>query len=384
MKLRDHHFNPNSSWAGISKINKVENKTYKRILLAVRVVVLFIIIGLIIGIININNSLKVHETDIPFVIEQGESVSSIAKHLKETGAIKSEKVFNGMVFLKHSGKKIKAGEYIIKGKTVSDLIDIFVEGVKRKEIELQFIEGWTMTDMDAYLLQKGITSPGEFYKFVSEEYISKTPAFDMDKPIYDFPEIMADKYYAPFNDAVNKKTDANLSLEGYLFPDTYRFFEGVTKEEIVKRMLSEFEQKFTTEMREDAKNAGHSIYETVIMASILERELRTYKDKATAADIFWRRIEEGMPLQADATVNYVINGNNPSLTLEQTKIDSPYNTYKYPGLPIGPISNPGEDSLKAAIYAAPNDYWYYLSKPSGETVFSKTLNEHNINKQKYL
>ena len=120
------------------------------------------------------------------------------------------------------------------------------------------------------------------------------------------------------------------------------------------------------------------------MASIIEKEVRTSEDKKLVSGILWKRWGIGMPLQADATVVYASGKKNGYVTFEDLKIQSPYNTYLHIGLPVGPISNPGLESIVAAIYPQSSDFWYYLSKPSGETVFSKTLAEHNNAKIKYL
>ena len=120
------------------------------------------------------------------------------------------------------------------------------------------------------------------------------------------------------------------------------------------------------------------------MASILEDELRTDRDRAKAADLFWRRLDIGMALQSDATVNYVTGKGRAQPSIEDTKVDSPYNTYKYPGLPPGPIGNPGVSAIRAAVSPEPNTFLYYLSAPDGTTYFAETYEQHLANKAKYL
>jgi len=121
------------------------------------------------------------------------------------------------------------------------------------------------------------------------------------------------------------------------------------------------------------------------MASMIEKEVQTPEDKKMVSGILWKRITEGMPLQVDATVNYITGKHDKGVQIKDTVIDSPYNTYKYYGLPKGPISNPGMDSIQAAIYPQKSVYWYYLSATkTGETIFSKTLEEHNLAISKYL
>lgn len=176
----------------------------------------------------------------------------------------------------------------------------------------------------------------------------------------------------------------SASLEGYLFPDTYRFFEDSTPEQVVAKLLENFNAKFSDSLRTSLTSQGRDVYETVILASIVERELQTDADRAKAADIFLRRIEAGIPLQSDATVNYVTGKSALQPTYDDLQIDSPYNTYKYPGLPPGPIGNPGLSALRAAVNPEANPYYYFLTGTDGKTHFAKTLEEHVLNRQKYL
>ena len=379
---KQNTFAPNPSWAGISKINKVENVKYKHSLLVLKIGAGVFVLSVIFLFFAVQQGMLVHGGGKPFIIQEGESVAVIAQHLKERGAISSETVFKAFVLAQRVQGKLKSGEYILKNGDLPMLIGLFTQGVKPREVSLTFLEGWTIDDIDAYLLQKGFINPGAFSLLASKEYLRRSKALIPDG-IYDLPDIIIEEQRAVKRGDADSVPSA-YSLEGYLFPDTYRFFADATPETIIKKMLFTFDKKFTQEMKSAATSGGKSIEEVVVMASLLEKEVRAYEDKAKVSDIFWRRIEKGMPLQADATVNYVIKGNNPSLTLEQTRIDSRYNTYKYTGLPVGPIANPGIDSLKAAIYPEPNKFWYYLSSPDGTTIFSKTLDEHNINKQKYL
>jgi len=147
-------------------------------------------------------------------------------------------------------------------------------------------------------------------------------------------------------------------------------------------MLSNFEKKLTQELKDEIQKQKKSVFDIITMAAMLEKEVRTLSDKKIVSGILWKRLEAGMPLQIDATINYITGKSDPGATIKDTKIDSPYNTYKYKGLPKGPISNPGMSSITAAIEPTDSPYWFYLS--DGATYFSKTLEEHNVNKAKYL
>jgi UPF0755 protein len=161
-------------------------------------------------------------------------------------------------------------------------------------------------------------------------------------------------------------------------------YEDATAEEIIKKMLENFEKKMTPELLQDIKKQGRTLRDIIIMASILEKEVQTEKDMRLIADILWRRLEINWALEVDSTLNYILDDKKPALTNKDLLIDSPYNTYKYTGLPPSPISNPGLAAIRAAIYREPNNFWFYLSKPDGETVFSVNFEEQVGNKGKYL
>jgi len=175
-----------------------------------------------------------------------------------------------------------------------------------------------------------------------------------------------------------------LPYEGYLFPDTYRIAKDATSEDIVKIMLSNFDARVDAEMMTEIEKQGRKLHDVMIMASVLDREGQTPEDMALVADLFLRRIKIGIPMQADSTVNYVIAGDKPSITIAQTKIDSPFNTYKYPNLPLGPIGNPGINAIRAAIYPQKNNFLYFLTDAEGNVHYAATFEEHIKNKQKYL
>lgn len=162
--------------------------------------------------------------------------------------------------------------------------------------------------------------------------------------------------------------------EGYLFPDTYRFYKTAKPEDIVKRMKDNFSKKVAPDVSRDV----------IILASLLEEEVKSTEDRKVVAGILLKRLKLGMGLNVDAALTYVLGKASNELTAEDLKYDSLYNTYKYRGLPPGPISNPGLDAISAALNPAPSPYFYYLTDKEGKTHYAATLEEHALNKRKYL
>lgn len=177
--------------------------------------------------------------------------------------------------------------------------------------------------------------------------------------------------------------DKAIKKEGYLFPDTYFFLPNVKTEEIIKTLESTFFIKIA-KLEDDIEKFGEPLHSVVTMASILEKEARTMETKRIIAGILWTRIDIGIALQVDVTFDYINGKNTYQLTLEDLKIDSPYNTYKYAGLPPGPITNPGYDSLYATVNPIQSEYLYFLSDRSGIMHYSKTFDEHKRKKSLYI
>ncbi|MFZ2038749.1 MAG: endolytic transglycosylase MltG [Minisyncoccia bacterium] len=171
--------------------------------------------------------------------------------------------------------------------------------------------------------------------------------------------------------------------EGYLFPDTYFWLENVTASEVVTALNLNFEKQ-TKYLQSVASSSKRSFSDIVKVASIVELEANNKIDRKIIADIIWRRLKIGIPLQVNASLKYIGVKDTFVLTTEQTKIDSPYNTYKYKGLPPTPISNPGLEALEATVSPTANNYLYFLTGRDGKMYYARTYDEHLQNKQKYL
>ena len=300
-----------------------------------------------------------YREEIIFSVSKGDNFREIGKKLEETGLIKNSFLFEFYALLSGKFRNFQAGSYYFcSNESVVDIADTIYLG-KTVQKKLTIIEGWNLEDIADYLEGLEIVDKDDFLK--------KTKSFEFDNSfsfLEDRPE--------------------NASLEGYLFPDTYSLPYDADKNSIIKILLSNFDNKLGDDLREKIKNQEKSIFEIITIASLIEKEVRTFEDKKLVSGIIRKRLNIGMPLQIDATVSYITGRKTTKISITETQIDSPYNTYKYRGLPIGPICNPGLESIKAAVFPEETEYLFYLSKPDGETVFSKTLQEHNIAKNKYL
>lgn len=314
-----------------------------------------------------------------FLVEKNQGVREISANLEKEGLIKSRFFLNFYTVLSGKTRNLQTGEYLLtSADSITKIVRKIAFGDVVKE-KITIIEGWDLRDAGFYLENKGIFQAEELWEIAGFSAVDYSRAKDLPIPI-DF----SSDY-----DFLTEKPK-NIGLEGYLFPDTYWLNKGASIEEIVRKMLDNFDKKLTSDLREEIAAQGKSIFEIITMASLLEKEVKTKEEKEIASGIFWKRIEERMPLDSCATIAYILGGGN--WTFEEMRkeiakgkeIDSPYNTYKYLGLPLGPICNPGLESIIAAVYPKNSEYWYYFSLPDGETIFSRTLEEHNIAQVKYF
>lgn len=308
---------------------------------------------------EINNPLDSSGQEINFVINKGETVSNIAKNLADVEIIRSPLYFK--IYLRHQKlqEKLQAGTYVLSSKlNIKEIVDIFINGkIVKNEIPITILEGWTNNDIAEYLAKIEVADKEKFLK-VSHVGIK------------DF----------SFLKGLSKKA----SLEGYLFPDTYIIYRNASEEDIIIKMLINFDKKLTNEMRKDIKKQGKSIHEIITMASLIEKEVQIDKDMKIVSSIFWNRIRDGMRLESDATLTYLLNDKVAAHSRKDLEIDSPYNSYLYAGLPPTPIGSPGIRAIEAAIYPDNTNYYFFLTGSNGKTYFAKTYNEHLRNKRKYM
>lgn len=308
-----------------------------------------------------------------FVIAKGEKVSEISQRLKEQNFIKNKFVFEVYIWLNNLQSKFQPGEHKLRqNMNFWEIARVLTKASGPEERDIKIIEGWDNREIAEYLEKEGIVEKDVFLETIKNQEPVGNYGFLEDRP-------------------------EGATLEGYLFPDTYRIYKEIPKEllgdrdreaalaeHIIGKMLDNFDKKLTAGLREEIVRQKKTIFEIVTMASILEKEVKSDEDRAMVADIFWRRLKAGMPLQADSTVNYATGKSAARASLNDIGIDSLYNTYKYKGLPKGPIGNPGLGAIKAAIYPKSNNFWYFLTTDDGKVIYSRNFEEHKTNKAKYL
>lgn len=293
-------------------------------------------------------------------IAQGEKAADVWRMLVNDGY--SDRTIPWKYYGRNNNNaaKIQAGAYHVEaGENISTVIDRLVHGeTQTNEQSVTFPEGFTEAQVASRVADRQGTSATEFLQQAK-------------------PSLYAEKF--PFL----TKLPASRTLEGYLFPDTYRIAKEDTSQDVIVRMLANFDKKVTPELRDEITKQGRTLDQIVTMASIIEKEVPHPQDMPIVAGIFWKRFDEGQGLYADSTIRYALKKSD-ELTVQDLAKDSPYNTRKYKGLPPGPISNPGLSAILAAIRPQTSDYYYYLTDKDGTAIFAKTNEEHNRNKAKYL
>lgn len=299
-----------------------------------------------------------------FTVPAGQTAAEIADRLQEEGLISESLAFRMLAQLQGVSAALEAGEYELSpSMRPSQILDVLAGGKTKPAPLVTIPEGWRAEEIAERLAAHGIGSSDQFMLLVREGK-SSSPAL--------------------------ASRPSGTGLEGYLFPDSYSFDSRTTMGNMVERMIQQFESRFTPEMRKKADNFGMSIHEAVTLASIIEREAVIPSERPIMAGVFHNRLRQGMRLDADPTVQYALASQDPQsrglygwwkigLNAVDLEIDSPYNSYRYTGLPPGPICNPGLASLLASIEPEQTDHLYFVARPDGSHAFSRTLEEHYEN-----
>jgi UPF0755 protein len=293
-----------------------------------------------------------------FVITRGETAGSIGQRLQEGGFIRSAFAFSYLLYDTGRETSLQSGTYTISAAlTPRELARVF-EKAPSEQAVLRIIEGWRLSQTAA-AVNKAFPS------------ISKD-------------EFMKAAVVGQRQNTVLAGLPADTSLEGFLFPDTYFFKPTATATQIVDALLDQFELRVGQTLRQAAVVRKTTIYDIVKLGSIVEREARDRQESATIAGVYTNRLNIGMKLDADPTIQYAL-GEWRELTLADLELDSPYNTYRVGGLPPTPICSPGATALEGAAKPAQVPYFYFVAKNdgTGDHAFAKTLEEHEANRVKY-
>ncbi len=301
---------------------------------------------------------------VTVTIEEGMGIDEIANFLVKEEVIDSAFFFKVYTVLSGNRGALKAGEYsLAKGSSISTVVVSIVQGEEQKEDtqRITLIEGWRSDQIINYLQSQGLET--DFERF--EELFENGPVSEnLSKNIFE-----------------GKPKTA--IFEGYLFPDTYEVYVNVTAEDLLARLMETFDAKITPEMWDQVEASPYTFYEILTLASIVEKEVSSFEDRQIVAGIFLQRLKDNYPLQSDATVNYVTGKKTTRPSLKDLDVDSFYNTYEYPGLPPTPISNPSLEAIQSVLDPMPSNYYFFLTTPENETIFSETFSEHVKNKNFY-
>jgi UPF0755 protein len=308
-------------------------------------------------------------------IKPGSSLSAIASLLYEQGIIRNKFVFQMYVDFNDKASGMQAGKYQLSpGMTMEQIMNILSAGDGgRKVIKLTFTEGMTVEDIAAKLVSAGGFDDDKYDEFLS---------------LCNDKEAFADSKYIKSMIETAQMDGRRYLLEGYLFPDTYEFYADASPRDVIDKLLSRFDAVFTMQYEARAAELGLTVDQIVALASIIEWEALP-KDFKKVSAVFHNRLDSDMHLDSCATLRYVTGLKKFVYTAEERQNDSPYNTYKVTGLPIGPIANPGQKAIEAALYPDEDfmtqGYLYFCNKDpeSGDLAFAKDLEEHEANVAMY-
>ncbi|MBQ2968058.1 MAG: endolytic transglycosylase MltG [Clostridia bacterium] len=291
-------------------------------------------------------------------IPEGVGTRYIAQLLKENDYIGNDVLFT--VYSVLTGRTYKEGPHFIADTGYANIADALETDTFVETVNMTFYEGMELREIKANLVEKGLCTAEEF-------------------------DTYADKAYYEF-EFLKEIPDRENELEGYLFPDTYNFSFEEGAKSIINKMLANFDKKVYQPYKQDIKNQHLSLDNVIIMASVVEREAADKNELDLVSGVFYNRLNkkgEGYgKLESCATVQYILQERKDVLTIEDTEIDSPYNTYKYSGLPVGPIASPGLGAIEAAIFPANTDYLFFVADGNGTHYFAETFAEHQENTRK--
>ena len=303
-------------------------------------------------------------TSILFTVTPGETAATIATRLERAGLVRDARLFRLLVRYRGVDAQLEAGDYQLRpNMSLEEIVNALQSG-HPSEVTITIPEGWRAEEIAEMLEERELVKAEEFLRTAREGEFEYW--FLSDRP-------------------------EGVSLEGYLFPDTYGIPPDFEADQIIDMMLADFGCRFTPKMHREAARQGMSIHEVLTVASLVEREARIPEERPLIASVYLNRLEAGWLLESDATAQYALGyqegtgqwWKSPISLEEMTQIDSLYNTYLYPGLPPGPICNPGLASIQAVINPAETNYMFLYHKGDGSHAFAETYEEHLENQRLY-
>ena len=289
------------------------------------------------------------ERSIHVKIREGLSTAEIAERLAEKGIIDSSLKFRFVARLRGYDDKFRPGSYTFTANMSDDEVFAKLLTGEKKLVQFTVPEGFGVKEIANRLYNLDLVDKEEFLKAAAD--------------------------FAPY-DYMKKHKNVFFASEGFLFPDTYVVENDVEIEEILSLMANTFDEKLNVAMRAQAAKMDLSIYDLITLASLVEREVRFPEDRPIVAQVLLKRLRLNMPLQTDATLQYLMDTPKEEVSIADTQIDSPYNTYQHVGLPPGPIANPGMASIEAVLHPAETDYLYFVADRSGHNHYAYTYEEH--------
>ncbi len=312
------------------------------------------------------------KSDVYFAVKNGDNLGKIAQNLENQGLINKKLYFSLYMRFKNSGDTIKADLYKLSPSlSVKEIANVLLSEEGTEDNEITIIEGWNINQ-------------------IGDKYASFMKDFGKS-------EKSTEELKNEFAQAASKASDYNdyeflknipkgATLEGFLFPDTYELYQDATPQDLIVKMLDNFNNKLDdTELKKGIEDSKETLFDIITLASIVQKEVKTEEDMKGVAGVYYNRLTIGRNLESDVTVNYVTGKNDPTPSYADTDAESLYNTYQHEGLPPGPVSNPGLMAIRATIFPAEHDYYYFLTRlDTGEAIFSVHGYEHEANKEKYL
>ena len=288
---------------------------------------------------------------VEIVIPSGTNAAQIAVLLREKQIIRSPNAFRYYLHWWGEKKPLLAGEYKLAGNMeLKQIVKILQSGPNDNRLKITIPEGFTLSQIATRLTEAKIIEGDKFLQIATDRTAIANLKADFPLP---------------------KKT-----LEGYIFPDTYLFEPNTSPEKVVERMLSNFTVRFYRPYQQEIQASKHNLHALVTAASLIEREAKVGSDRARIAGVLENRLARKMLLQIDATVLYALKKHKSRVLYKDLLVNSPYNTYRYRGLPPAPIACPGIAALESALRPEKHNYFYYVARPNGEHIFTRTPAEH--------